>query len=559
MMEVIGEPISPGITAGEVFLFRQIDLNALSKTKFTIDNTVKEVERLDATIVKTMEQLNSIIRQQELSATESDIFQVQLSLLEDGEFIPEIKAIVHSQKANIEFVLSNQIKSIESQFRAMDNEIMRTRVLDIQDMYYRLLRNCLEIEHVRSNPLKRVRSAVIFVAEKLLPSDIALIDHDKLLGIIIEEGSSVSHVAILAKALGIPAIIKVPGIATLVKTHDMIILDALLGKVIINPTEQVKARYKKKEKTYSARFAGSYSDSPALDCSTSDGVIVRLEANVGSIKEAREASAAGAQGIGLLRTELFYLSQAALPTIDKEFDYYREIISLSRNQPVTIRLLDVGADKNLPYAPGCKEENPQMGIRGIRFLLRNPDILTQHLRCILRAAALGPVRLLIPFVAMPADVKRLLDIVANVCKQESVDRNGFLIGSMIEIPSAALALNDFWPYVDFVTIGTNDLVQYIFAASREDGNVEEYRRTLHPVILGIIRRSVLSAARHNKDISLCGEIASDPYTAPLLVGLGLRRLSMQPASIPLVRKSIARHSLSDLELMAQKALVSKNL
>jgi len=557
MLELSGEPISPGIAMGEVFLFRQIDLNALGTTKFSIDDTVKEIERLDATINKTTEQLNSIISQQALTATVSEIFQVQLRMLEDGGFLQEIKSIVHSQKANIEFVLSNQIKSIEAQFRVMDNEIMRTRFLDIQDMYYRLLRNCLEIEHVRSNPLKRVCCSVVFVAEKLLPSDIALLDHDKLLGIIIEEGSSVSHVAILTKALGIPAIIKVPGIATLAKAHDTVIIDAVDGKVIINPTEKVKAAYKKGEKNYCAKLVRRDRENSEAICTTSDGVAVCLEANVGSVKEAHEAAASGAEGIGLLRTELFYMSQAALPSIEEEYGYYAEILSLARQRPVTIRLLDLGADKNLPYLPSYVEENPQMGIRGIRFLLRNQEVLSNHLRSIVRASALGPLKLLIPFVATPSDVTRTLEVIAEVCKKEVVDRKALRVGIMVEIPSAALALNDFWPSIDFATIGTNDLVQYVFAASREDGNVEDYRQPLHPVILGLIRSCVASAALHKKDISICGEIASDPFTAPLLIGLGLRRLSMQPASISLVRKAISQYSMTDLQRLAKKALLAK--
>ena len=557
MVELTGDPISSGIAQGEVFLYKQIDLNALGKTKLTVHDTAKEVLRLDATIDKTIEQLSGIISRQTLSGAVVEIFQVQLRMLEDSAFFQDIKTIVHSQKANIEFVLSNQIKSIETQFGALDNEIMRARFLDIQDVYYRLLRNCLEIEHVRVNPLKRVCSSVVFVAEKLLPSDIALLDHDKLLGIIIEEGSSVSHVAILTKALGIPAIIKIPGIASIIKAHDTVIVDAFKGKVIIHPTEKVKAAYRKKEKTLSSHSVNRRRQNAATRCFTGDGVSVCLEANVGSIKEAREAAMNGAEGIGLLRTELFYMSRTERPSIEEEYEYYAAVVSIARKSPVTVRLLDLGADKNLPYLPSYEEENPQMGIRGVRYLLRNPDLFKSHLRSIVRATKLGPIRLLIPFVTTQTDVTRCLTVVDEVCKQEGADRAGLAVGMMVEIPSAALSLQNFWPYIDFITLGTNDLVQYTFAASREDGNVEEYRQPLHPVILSIIRTCALSAARRKRDVSVCGEIASDPFTAPLLVGLGLRRLSMQPASIPLVREAIARYTLADLDRLAKKALRQK--
>jgi phosphoenolpyruvate-protein phosphotransferase len=559
MLELTGEPISSGFAIGEVFLFRQIDLNALGKTKFHVEDTLKEVERLESTIAKTLEQLTTIIGRENLTATVSEIFKVQLRMLEDGGFIQEIKTIVHSQNANIEYVLSNQIQALETKFRSIDNELMRTRFLDVQDMYYRLLRNCLEIEHVRSNPLTRVRSPVIFVAEKLLPSDIALLDHDKLLGIIIEEGSSVSHVAIIAKALGIPAIIKVAGISTLLRAHEKAIIDAVKGKVIINPSEPVIASYEKMEKNYSSAKVALGKQHGEAECATTDGVTVFLEANVGSLKETHEAFANGARGIGLLRTELFYMSCASLPSVDEEYDYYSTILSVARDRSVTIRLLDLGADKNLPYLPSYDEENPQMGIRGIRFLLRTPEVLRKHLQSILRASKLGRVKLLIPFVTTVSDVRRTLDVIGDVCKQENVARADFRLGIMVEIPSVALSLPHFWPFIDFVNIGTNDLVQYTFAASREDGNVENYRQLLHPVILTMIKSCAASAMRNKKDLSVCGEMASDPFMAPLLIGLGVRSLSMQAASIPQVRKAIVEYSSKDLTRLAKKALAAKKL
>jgi phosphoenolpyruvate-protein phosphotransferase len=554
MLEVSGDPISSGIAVGEVFLFRQIDLNALGKTKFRIENPLKEIERLDSTISKTLEQLNTIISRKNLTGTVSEIFQVQLRMLEDGGFLEEIKTIVLSQNANIEYVLSNQIQTLETKFRSIDNELMRTRFLDIQDMYYRLLRNCLEIEHVRSNPLKRVSSPVIFVAEKLLPSDIALLDHDKLLGIIIEEGSSVSHVAIITKALGIPAIIKAAGISNLIRAHDTAIIDAIKGKVIINPSGLVKAFYENMEKELSSAKAALTKERRIAPCATTDGVALRLDANVGSLKEAHEAISNGAQGIGLLRTELFYMACSALPTVKEEFNYYSTILTVAQGRGVTIRLLDLGADKNLPYLPSYQEENPQMGIRGIRFLLRVPDVFRKHLRSIVRASRLGRIKVLIPFVTKISDVTRSLDIIRDVCKQEDVDPKGIQVGIMVEIPSAALSLRHFWPYIDFVNIGTNDLVQYTFAASREDGKVEEYRQLLHPVILTMIKDCAATALRNKKDLSVCGEMASDPSMAPLLVGLGVRSLSMQPASIPEVRKAIMEYSSKDLITLAKKAL-----
>ena len=261
-----------------------------------------------------------------------------------------------------------------------------------------------------------------------------------------------------------------------------------------------------------------------------------------------------AAGIGLLRSELFYLSQPERPTIEEEFDFYAKVLSLFKNRPVTIRLLDLGADKSLPYLGSFEEENPQLGIRGIRYLFRNRDLFHHHLKSVMRTSAMGTVRMLIPFVAMEDDVTQALREIDAVRIQEHVDPGGLHVGIMAEVPSVALSIGRFWRYVDFVNIGTNDLAQYLFAASREDGNVERYRQTSHPVILKLLADCAASGKRVGKSVSVCGELAADPEGALLLVGLGIRLLSMQPSSIPLVRKAVNESSMKDLRRMAKKAL-----
>jgi phosphoenolpyruvate-protein phosphotransferase (PTS system enzyme I) len=553
-----GEPISSGIAIGEAFLFRQINLDALEKTKFPVDDIDKEFERLESMVRKTIAQLQEIIDQKNLASAVAEIFQAQLRMLQDAGFIQELKSMLDMQKANIEYVLSNQINAIEHKFRALGNELLRTRFLDIQDVYYRVLRNCLDIEHVRSNPFQRVQAPVIFIAQKLLPSDLALLDYDKLLAVLMEEGSSVSHVAIIAKALGIPAIIKIPGISSIARAHDMIIADANRGIVIVNPSESAVASYAQTQRPVSPARPKALKRRNIPECATIDGVGVTLEANIGSLKEAHEALDCGAAGIGLLRSELFYLSQSGKPTIKDESDYYAEVFSLFKNRPITIRLLDLGADKNLPYLRSFEEENPQLGTRGIRYLLHNKDLFQNHLKSIMRANATGSLKILIPFVAVEDDVAEARKEIEAVSKQENIDPSGLKLGIMVEIPSAALSLSRFWPHIDFVNIGTNDLAQYVFAASREDGNVESYRKTSHPVILKLLALCAASGKRVRKSVSVCGELAADPQGALLLVGLGIRSLSMQPSSIPIVRKAINESSFKNLQKLAKKALSGRD-
>ena len=549
-----GEPISSGVAIGEAFIFRHIHLDALEKIRFPIDDTLKEFERLEGVVMVTVTQLREIIEQKNLSGAVSEIFQVQLRILQDAGFLQELKSMLDTQKVNIEYVLFNQIKKIEEKFNSLENELLRTRFLDIQDVYYRILRNCLEIEHVRSNPFKRLQSPVIFIAQTLLPSDLALLDHSKLLGILIEEGSSVSHVAIIAKMLGIPAIIKIPGISSIVRAHDTVIMDAIKGAIILNPSESAIGSYTQIERGIFSTQTKIVKRRKFAECATRDGVPVTLEANIGSLKEAHEALDCGAAGIGLLRSELFYLSQPERPTIEEEFDFYAKVLSLFKNRPVTIRLLDLGADKSLPYLGSFEEENPQLGIRGIRYLFRNRDLFHHHLKSVMRTSAMGTVRMLIPFVAMEDDVTQALREIDAVRIQEHVDPGGLHVGIMAEVPSVALSIGRFWRYVDFVNIGTNDLAQYLFAASREDGNVERYRQTSHPVILKLLADCAASGKRVGKSVSVCGELAADPEGALLLVGLGIRLLSMQPSSIPLVRKAVNESSMKDLRRMAKKAL-----
>ena len=318
------------------------------------------------------------------------------------------------------------------------------------------------------------------------------------------------------------------------------------------PSPQTTSRYQKK---LSASPDAPARTRRAKQCSTKDGVTVRFEANAGSLQEVREALKAGAEGIGLLRTELFYLSLSRLPTVEEEAHYYREILSLCKEKPLTIRLLDTGADKTLPYLTTSREENPYLGVRGIRFLLRHPDILNNHLTAILRACKdSGAVRILVPFVSLPQEVDAIVGALQRLGKKEGVSRSRYSFGIMVEVPAVVMSLGSFLDKVDFLSIGTNDLVQYAFAASRENSRLEEYRAGSFKVLLRLIKYIVDANAASRKEISVCGEVASDPALAPYLIGLGIRTLSMQTSSLMEVCKEIEKKSCGELEKMAREYL-----
>jgi phosphotransferase system enzyme I (PtsI) len=554
--ELFGEPISPGVVISTAFVFKQIALDALEMISFSIDNPTEEFERLDKAISKSREQIITITERlilEKRNAAIQDIFNAQLHLLNETTFIQELKSLVRAQKMNIEHVVASQIRALEGRFSAIHDELIRSKFLDVQDVYHRILRNLLEIEHVRTNPMQRVESPVIFVSERLVPSDVALLDFKKILGIIIEEGSKVSHVAVISKSLEIPTIINVPGAGSLIHQSDSVIIDGYTGKIIVNPSHSEIFAFKEKSE-HLTHSTSKRTPRIGRYCETRDGRRVRLEANIGSVREAEIAMAYGAEGIGLLRSELFYMSCSKMPCIDEEVEFYRKIIAVTKRKPITIRLLDLGADKTLPYLHSFAEENPQLGHRGIRYLFRHPEILKQHLESILTVCRLTHIKIALPFVTTIEDLDKAIGFIKEGCNNLKINFEALHIGIMVEIPSVALSMRSFLPKVDFVNIGTNDLIQYIFAASREDSYLEEYRQSSHPANIRIIRNIISAANYRNKDASVCGEMASDVGMAALLIGSGTTQLSMQPSSIPTIRQFIMKQSFSELQKLVRRVL-----
>ncbi|KMQ52455.1 Phosphoenolpyruvate-protein phosphotransferase of PTS system [Chitinispirillum alkaliphilum] len=555
--ELYGESISPGVAIADALQYKPISLDALEMNSFPVEDISKELNRLDYAIAKSRNQLIQIF--QRLSEKDNsgihDIFKVQLQLLEDRSFLEELKQLLSAQKMNIEHVIASQMRVLETRFRSITDEALRTKFMDIQDAYQRILRNLLEIEHVRTNPMQRIEKPVVFVSEKLLPSDVALLDFKKIEGIIIEEGSRLSHVAVISKSMGIPAIIRTPGAGTLIRSGDPVIVDGYTGKVIVYPDAAELSSYKEKREHFVSRSRPKLQQSQiSKPCRTKDGRRVKLEANIGSVKEAQAAVSLGAEGVGLLRSELFYMSFAHRPTINEETDFYQKISSIIHHKPLTIRVLDLGADKSLPFLQSYEEENPQLGIRGIRYLLKNKDLFRDHISSIIPLCKIAPIKIALPFISVTSDLEKALEIINQVCREQKVEREIVKVGIMVEIPSVALSIHSFLSKVDFVNIGTNDLIQYTFAASREDSDLEEYRQSVHPVILRLIRSIARTGMLMGKEVSVCGEAAGEAMSAALLVGAGISSLSMQPNSIPIVKEALSNWRYSDLKKLSRKAL-----
>lgn len=554
---LIGTGISPGIAIGTVYRFNQIDLTILESSTFPVDNIDDELKRFHRAVKHSMSQLQSLKyeHQRQKKHDVASIFDMQLHVLSDPEFHAGVSDRISNARLNLEYVLANRIREIERQFASLENELHRSRLLDLQDVYHRVLRNILDLEYVRFAPLKRVEGSFILVAEKLLPSDIGILDLKKILGIIIETGSTASHVAIISRSLNVPAIMNVPGITTRVRQGVKSIMDGSSGTIILNPDKKEIERYTASMQQQQAQQKRQrHAIKP---CHTSDGIRIRLQANAGSQEEVKRAFSLGADEIGLFRSEIYYLSLNRQPSIDEETDYYTRLLESSPEAPCTIRLLDIGGDKRLPFLSIPEEDNPLLGVRGIRFLRRHEELFNAHTTSIIRASRHGSVRLLIPFVSIRQDVLAVNALVKKICDKEGVPRRNILIGIMVETPSVAYDLGEYADLVDFFSIGSNDLTQYLFVANREDESLGEYRKASQRMLVSLCHSLVVQAESANKDISFCGEMASDPGIAALLVGAGLRSLSMQAEAFLPVKKEIESKKISDFDTLFQNYIHDK--
>jgi phosphoenolpyruvate-protein phosphotransferase len=552
-LEIPCASMSPGMAFGKAYSYRDISLGALEQKQFPVGNLTEENDRLAIAIEKSKAQLANIqhVRPQKSGDPIDGIFEVQLAILQDEYFLAEIRQELSDRMINLEYIIATKIRDISKKFQTMKDETIRSKFSDIQDAYQRILRNLLEIDHVHTHLLQRITSPVILIAERLLPSDIALLDITKLLGTVLEEISETSHTAIMLRALGIPAVGNVKGLASLINTGNPVLVDAINGKVIIMPNEEDISTWNTwKDKTQP--IVDMKNKSQCLK-TTRDGVRIHLEANVGSIIEVEEAANQQADGIGLLRSEIFYMSKTVMPSAAEETAFLQAILQRMPDRPVTLRLLDLGADKRLPYLPMKAEDNPQLGTRGLRYLFENKTLIQQQISAIVSAGAPDQFKILLPFVTVVDDVLRTLEIINEHCHRIGADIHHMKIGVMVEVPSAALAIESIIDHVEFVSIGTNDLVQYLFAASREEAGLERYRQVSHPLVLRMIRAVVDCAQAKQKQVTLCGDAASDPMMAPLLVGMGIRTLSMAAPQIPVIRSVLSNCPFSEMQKAAEKA------
>ncbi len=552
MRTISGIGISPGIALGELYCYE--------KQVFSVEyrsglNPSEEMARLETALAAAREELQAILdnASSRLKKEDADIFSAHLLILEDPALLDNVKTRLEEQGCNSEWAWNEAISYYSQMIAGLGDEYMAARSADILDVGQRVLRRLAG----RAAASQALEKPVIIVAEELAPSDTVTFDSTRVLAFCTAKGGPTSHIAILSKALGIPAVTALGPWMGELAAGKYAIVDGETGELILEPDETTCKEYESRSKAYAARMSQAMQTAlaPAI---TKDGERVEVVANIGSAEAAPGALEFGAEGVGLLRTEFLFLDREDAPDEEEQVEVYHQILEVFGQRPVVIRTLDIGGDKPAPYLPMPAEMNPFLGVRGARLGLKYPQVLRMQLRALLRAGLGHNLKIMFPMISTLAEIQAVR---SQVQQAQAELETGDLpysktaeIGIMVEVPSAAVMADVFAPHVDFFSIGTNDLSQYTLAADRTNPDMAYLADAMDPAVLRLIGGVTRAAHAQGKWVGLCGELAGEPLAAPVLLGLGVDEFSMNPRAIPLVKEALHRFTVPKAKEIAARTL-----
>ena len=550
-----GISVSTGVAIGKAYL--------LDSTKFCIIKrqiseleVEKEVERFRQAIEKTKFQMAEIKKRAEKIADKyAVILDTYSLLLDDDILVNDTIENIRKLKANAEWTLTETLGNFLTLFDNINDDYLKGKKDDLDLLVQTILKNLLG--HSQES-LSEINEPVIIATHSLTPTDTIMMPRNLVKGLVTEAGGKTSHVGIFAAALGIPAITGVKTVTSKINTGDQIIVDGIDGEVIIKPSDEVVEQYAKKQENY-RKYEERLLTNIHQQAETLDGLQIKLLANIESNQEVKSLHKFGAEGVGLYRTEFLYLAATSLPDERELYEDFKHVVQEMADQPVVIRTLDIGMDKQFSGLESNNEDNPALGLRGIRLSLAKPQLLTDQLKGILRASLYGNVKILYPMISSANEIilaNKLLEDAKNYLRNEQIPFNEEIeVGAMIETPAASICIDHILQEVDFISIGTNDLIQYLLAVDRVNENVAHLYQPFHPSVLRSLKNIMQSAEKAGKKVSICGELGGDPMATMLLLGLGtLEALSMEPHSVPKVKKVIRTIRLEEARQLADEVL-----
>ncbi|MFG0247012.1 MAG: phosphoenolpyruvate--protein phosphotransferase [Phycisphaerales bacterium JB052] len=556
MHKIGGIAVSPGIIIGRVLLID--DTRSLRVAKRDIDqaDVAAELERFEFARKAAINELDELHKSAavEMGKEAAKIFLFHIGVLNDPSVLTPVRQTIEQDHVNAEFAISSTFRKLAEKFAAHPDSTFRSKVDDLRDLAHRLLR---DLGHGGQETIADMDEGTVIVARDLTPSQTANFDRDKITAFVTALGGPTSHTAIVAGALSLPAVVGASGVMLHARTGQKIIVDGERGFVVLDPDESTISKYRH-EQIEARKVSLSLSEFAKLPAITADGVRINIMGNIEFPDEVEQVEDRGGAGIGLYRTEFLYLTGDREPTEEDHYQSYKRCVELLNGKPLTIRTVDLGADKYTQAQEEIPERNPFLGLRSIRYSLKNQKMFRTQLRAILRASTLGPIKIMFPLITNIAEYRSGQYFLRE--EMEELDEQGIPydkdieVGMMVEVPAAALMAGAFAREVDFFSIGTNDLVQYTLAVDRTNERVASMYTPIHPAVLKLIRDVSRAGRRHDIPVSCCGQSAADPAFAALLLGLGVRSISATASSLPMLKKTIRSLTVPQCERIVKKAI-----